>query len=65
MFQRSVGVLETNNLKFETPRCEVQIMACTADEDSVGYLNDIDERFRAVPLAIFSFQVFLWISIKL
>ena len=23
-------------------------MACTADEDSVGYLNDIDERFRAV-----------------
>ena len=33
-------------------------MACTADEDSVGYLNDIDERFRAVPLAIFSFQVF-------
>ena len=33
-------------------------MACTADEDSVGYLNDIDERFRAVPLAIVSFQVF-------
>ncbi|CAK9094818.1 Uncharacterized protein SCF082_LOCUS44553 [Durusdinium trenchii] len=26
----------------------VQIMACTADEDAVGYLNDIDERFRNV-----------------
>ncbi|CAK9088884.1 unnamed protein product [Durusdinium trenchii] len=23
-------------------------MACTADEDAVGYLNDIDERFRNV-----------------
>ena len=26
---------------------QVQIMACTADEDAVGYLNAIDERFRS------------------
>ena len=35
-------VLTTRNLA-----TEVQIMACTADEDAVGYLNDIDERFRS------------------
>ena len=26
-------------------RLQVQIMACTADQDAVGYLNDIDEKF--------------------
>ena len=29
-------------------RSQVQIMACTADEDAVGYLNDIDEKFGEV-----------------
>lgn len=27
---------------------KVQIMACTADQDAVGYLNDIDEKFGKV-----------------
>eukprot|EP00435_Cladocopium_sp_Y103_P012493 s1200_g3.t1 len=27
---------------------KVQIMACTADQDAVGYLNDIDEKFSKV-----------------
>lgn len=34
---------KSTNLSFR-----VQIMACTADEDAVGYLNDIDEKFGKV-----------------
>ena len=45
-FERELKRLVTK--KSTTATIKVQIMACTADEDSVGYLNDIDERFRAV-----------------
>lgn len=45
-FERELKRLVTK--KSTNATIKVQIMACTADEASVGYLNDIDERFRAV-----------------
>ncbi|CAJ1373971.1 unnamed protein product [Effrenium voratum] len=45
-FERELKRLVTRKSTSTTFR--VQIMACTADEDAVGYLNDIDEKFDAV-----------------
>ena len=43
----SIAMLNNQRVLPEKLQWMEEIMACTADEDAVGYLNAIDERFRS------------------